>query len=200
MNTQQVPERTAAESGVAGLASAARAARRRSGHGLVVALIPAQDEEAQIYQAIRSLDDQESPPDLIVVCADNCSDATPGGGGARHPAPMELDAARVTRCRWSAEGRGGGALRTPPASPPLYPALRLRSGSPRRSRDPRPHCAASGSISWVGSSRWTASVMPSWDPSSWEDAHRSSPRPTLARDGGAVRRLVARMLEGLGIR
>jgi cellulose synthase/poly-beta-1,6-N-acetylglucosamine synthase-like glycosyltransferase len=78
MNTQlQVPERTAASSGVAGLATAARDARRRSGEGLVVALIPAHDEEGQIEQAIRSLDEQESPPDLIVVCADNCTDATP---------------------------------------------------------------------------------------------------------------------------
>ena len=78
MNTQlQVPERTAASSGVAGLATAARDARQRSGEGLVVALIPVHDEEGQIEQAIRSLDEQESPPDLIVVCADNCTDATP---------------------------------------------------------------------------------------------------------------------------
>jgi cellulose synthase/poly-beta-1,6-N-acetylglucosamine synthase-like glycosyltransferase len=42
----------------------------------VVALIPAHDEEEQIDAAIRSLREQESPPDMIVVCADNCTDRT----------------------------------------------------------------------------------------------------------------------------
>jgi cellulose synthase/poly-beta-1,6-N-acetylglucosamine synthase-like glycosyltransferase len=50
--------------------------RRRGDHGLVVALIPAHDEEDQIGEAIRSLHEQTSPPDVILVCADNCTDDT----------------------------------------------------------------------------------------------------------------------------
>ena len=46
------------------------------GEGLVVAIIPAHNEERQIGEAITSLRQQESPPDLIVVCADNCTDGT----------------------------------------------------------------------------------------------------------------------------
>jgi cellulose synthase/poly-beta-1,6-N-acetylglucosamine synthase-like glycosyltransferase len=42
----------------------------------VIALIPAHDEEHQIEAAIASLRTQESPPDLVIVCADNCSDRT----------------------------------------------------------------------------------------------------------------------------
>lgn len=44
--------------------------------GLVVVVIPAHDEEHQIAEAIRSLHEQETPPDLIVVVADNCRDDT----------------------------------------------------------------------------------------------------------------------------
>jgi cellulose synthase/poly-beta-1,6-N-acetylglucosamine synthase-like glycosyltransferase len=44
--------------------------------GLVVALIPAHNEEGQIEAAIQSLHAQHSPPDLVVVCADNCTDRT----------------------------------------------------------------------------------------------------------------------------
>ena len=44
--------------------------------GLVVALIPAHNEEHQIADAIRSLHLQELPPDLVVVVADNCTDDT----------------------------------------------------------------------------------------------------------------------------
>ena len=43
---------------------------------LVVALIPAHNEEGQIEAAIESLHRQESPPHLVVVCADNCTDGT----------------------------------------------------------------------------------------------------------------------------
>jgi cellulose synthase/poly-beta-1,6-N-acetylglucosamine synthase-like glycosyltransferase len=42
----------------------------------VVALVPAHNEEAQIEAAIASLRGQLSPPDLILVCADNCTDRT----------------------------------------------------------------------------------------------------------------------------
>jgi cellulose synthase/poly-beta-1,6-N-acetylglucosamine synthase-like glycosyltransferase len=44
--------------------------------GRVIALIPAHDEEDQIEGAIHSLRAQSAPPDLIVVCADNCNDDT----------------------------------------------------------------------------------------------------------------------------
>ena len=57
---------------------ALRRALRAAQHdgGLIVALIPAHDEADQIEEAIGSLQAQELPPDLIVVCADNCTDAT----------------------------------------------------------------------------------------------------------------------------
>lgn len=45
-------------------------------HALVIALIPAHNEEKQIADAIRSLHEQEAPPNMIVVCADNCTDGT----------------------------------------------------------------------------------------------------------------------------
>ena len=45
-------------------------------HALVIALIPAHNEEDQIADAIRSLHEQEAPPDMVVVCADNCTDGT----------------------------------------------------------------------------------------------------------------------------
>jgi cellulose synthase/poly-beta-1,6-N-acetylglucosamine synthase-like glycosyltransferase len=48
----------------------------RPGPGLVVALIPAHNEEDQIEQAVRSLHEQDVCPDLIVVVADNCTDGT----------------------------------------------------------------------------------------------------------------------------
>ncbi|TML74796.1 MAG: glycosyltransferase family 2 protein [Actinobacteria bacterium] len=44
--------------------------------GIVIALIPAHNEEGQIGGAIRSLQEQDAPPDLVVVCADNCTDGT----------------------------------------------------------------------------------------------------------------------------
>jgi cellulose synthase/poly-beta-1,6-N-acetylglucosamine synthase-like glycosyltransferase len=45
-------------------------------NGIVVALIPAHNEEGQIGAAIRSLREQDTPPDMIVVSADNCTDGT----------------------------------------------------------------------------------------------------------------------------
>jgi hypothetical protein len=44
-----------------------RGLRRPTGRGLVVALIPASDDEDQIQAAIRSLEAQDAPPDLVVV-------------------------------------------------------------------------------------------------------------------------------------
>ena len=49
---------------------------RRGEHPIVVALIPAHNEEDQIGDAIRSLREQTSPPDVTLVCADNCTDDT----------------------------------------------------------------------------------------------------------------------------
>jgi glycosyltransferase involved in cell wall biosynthesis len=49
---------------------------RPSDRGLTVAVIPAHDEQDRIGQAIRSLDEQSSPPDLTIVCAYDCTDRT----------------------------------------------------------------------------------------------------------------------------
>lgn len=39
-------------------------------------MIPAHNEQDRIGKAIRSLDEQSSPPDLTIVCADDCADRT----------------------------------------------------------------------------------------------------------------------------
>ncbi len=49
---------------------------RRADRGLVVALIPARNEERNIQGAVLTLREQDVQPDLIVVCADNCNDGT----------------------------------------------------------------------------------------------------------------------------
>jgi poly-beta-1,6-N-acetyl-D-glucosamine synthase len=73
----EFPEQPRARSQAAGLARLLkRRAQRTSDRGLVVALIPARNEQNRIGKAIRSLDEQSSPPDLTIVCADNCSDRT----------------------------------------------------------------------------------------------------------------------------
>ena len=94
--------------------------RRPVDDGLVVALIPAHDEEHQIAEAIRSLHEQEAPPDLVVVVADNCRDDTAriaeGDGGRR-----DRDGPK-----WAQEGRG--------AQPRAQPAA---AGAPRRRRRSR---------------------------------------------------------------
>lgn len=58
------------------LVRAVRSTPRPSHRGIVVALIPAHDEEDVIGEALRHLYAQEAPPDLVVVCADNCTDRT----------------------------------------------------------------------------------------------------------------------------
>lgn len=60
----------------AGLARLVRRAPRPSDRGLVVALIPAHNEQDRIGKAIRSLDEQTSKPDLTIVVADGCTDRT----------------------------------------------------------------------------------------------------------------------------
>jgi poly-beta-1,6-N-acetyl-D-glucosamine synthase len=49
---------------------------RGPGRSLVVALVSAHNAEDRIESAIQSLRDQETTPNLIVVCADNCTDGT----------------------------------------------------------------------------------------------------------------------------
>src|SRR5262245_31445509 len=60
----------------AGLARLVRRAPRPSDRGLVVALVPAHNEQDRIGKAIRSLDEQVSRPDLTIVVADSCTDRT----------------------------------------------------------------------------------------------------------------------------
>ena len=72
----EFPERPRESPPAAGLARTVRRAPRPPDRGLVVALIHAHNEQDRIGKAIRSLDEQSSPPDLTIVCADNCSDRT----------------------------------------------------------------------------------------------------------------------------
>ena len=59
-----------------GLARLVQSTPRPSDRGLIVAVIPAHNEQDRIGQAIRSLDEQSSRPDVTIVCADNCTDRT----------------------------------------------------------------------------------------------------------------------------
>ena len=68
------------EAAASGLVEAVRAARHAA--AMIVALVPAHDEAEQIAEAIHALDVQEERPDLIVVCADNCTDDTAAIAGA----------------------------------------------------------------------------------------------------------------------
>src|SRR5205823_384658 len=72
----EFPERPRAGSDTGSAPLAEASASRVSDPGLVVAVIPAHDEQARIGKAIRSLDEQSSPPDLTIVCADDCTDRT----------------------------------------------------------------------------------------------------------------------------
>jgi cellulose synthase/poly-beta-1,6-N-acetylglucosamine synthase-like glycosyltransferase len=65
-------ERDLDETGTPVLAASTPTPRGR----LVVALVPAHDEEAQIGAALASLRAQDRAPDLVFVIADNCSDGT----------------------------------------------------------------------------------------------------------------------------
>lgn len=72
----EFPERPGAGPHVVGLARMVQSTPRTSDRGLTVAVIPAHNEQDRIGQAIRSLDEQSSPPDITIVCADNCTDRT----------------------------------------------------------------------------------------------------------------------------
>src|SRR5439155_10091795 len=128
------------------LAVAVHALERSLDRGLVVALIPAHDEEGQIGEAVRPLHEQVLRPDLIVAVADNCSDGTAleAEGGRRHrlrdhwqppqegrsPQPMPYGAFRyVTDSRSIADAHDWSILRRRPfeqlvlsACHPLYSA------------------------------------------------------------------------------
>lgn len=62
-----IPQWTPIDPSITQLGLRVRALRRPTGRGLVVALIPASDDENQTRAAIRSLQAQDAPPDLIVV-------------------------------------------------------------------------------------------------------------------------------------
>jgi poly-beta-1,6-N-acetyl-D-glucosamine synthase len=72
----ELPERPGAGPHAVGLARLVQSTPRPSDRGLIVAVIPAHDEQDRIGQAIRSLDEQSSPPDLTIVCAYACTDRT----------------------------------------------------------------------------------------------------------------------------
>jgi poly-beta-1,6-N-acetyl-D-glucosamine synthase len=67
---EPIPQWTPIDPSVTALGLRVRALRRPTDRGLVVALIPASDEEDQIQAAVRSLQAQDAPPDLIVVDAE----------------------------------------------------------------------------------------------------------------------------------
>jgi glycosyltransferase involved in cell wall biosynthesis len=71
----EFPERRESPSAV-GLTRSVRGAKRPPERGLIVALIHAYNEQDQIGHVVRSLGEQSSPPDLTIVCADNCTDGT----------------------------------------------------------------------------------------------------------------------------
>jgi poly-beta-1,6-N-acetyl-D-glucosamine synthase len=72
----EFPEQPRISPIAAGLARLVRRAPRPDNRGLVVALIPAHNEQDRVGKAIRSLDEQTSKPDVRIVCADNCTDRT----------------------------------------------------------------------------------------------------------------------------
>ena len=80
MQTQAPPENDASTVSeldeLSDLGLAVLATPRAEGRGLVVAFLPAHNEQADIGEALQHLHDQEASPDLIVVCADNCTDRT----------------------------------------------------------------------------------------------------------------------------
>jgi biofilm PGA synthesis N-glycosyltransferase PgaC len=78
----EFPERPRESPSAVGLARSIRRAPRPPDRGLVIALIHAHNAQDHIGEAVRSLDEQSSPPDLTIVCADNCTDGTALAGQA----------------------------------------------------------------------------------------------------------------------
>jgi biofilm PGA synthesis N-glycosyltransferase PgaC len=72
----EFPERPGAGPHAVGLARMVQSTPRTSDRGLTIAVIAALAEHDRIGQAIRSLDEQSSRPDLTIVCADTGADRT----------------------------------------------------------------------------------------------------------------------------
>ena len=72
----EFPERPGTGPHAVGLARMVQSTPRTSDRGLTVAVIAAHNGHDRIGQAIRSLDEQSSRPDLTIVCAYNCLDRT----------------------------------------------------------------------------------------------------------------------------
>jgi poly-beta-1,6-N-acetyl-D-glucosamine synthase len=72
----EFPERPGAGPHAVGLARLVQSKPRTSDRGLTIAVIAAPPEHDRIGQAIRSLDEQSSPPDLTIVCAFGPADPT----------------------------------------------------------------------------------------------------------------------------
>ena len=69
----EFPEQTRSGPSCGGAGAISPGTPRTSDRGLIVAVIAAHDEHDCIGQAIRSLDEQSSRPDLTIVCAYDCS-------------------------------------------------------------------------------------------------------------------------------
>ena len=78
----EFPEKPGAGPHAVGLVRLVRKAPRPPDRGLLIALVPAHNAEDRIGDVVRSLDEQSSPPDLTIVCADNCTDGTALAGQA----------------------------------------------------------------------------------------------------------------------
>ena len=70
----EFPERPGADPHAVRLARLVQSTPRTSDRGLTIAVIAALTEHDRIGHAIRSLDEQSSPPDLTIVCADSGAD------------------------------------------------------------------------------------------------------------------------------
>jgi biofilm PGA synthesis N-glycosyltransferase PgaC len=70
----EFPDRPGAGLHAVGLARMVQSTPRTSDRGLIIAVIAALSEHDRIGQAIRSLDEQSSRPDITIVCADAGAD------------------------------------------------------------------------------------------------------------------------------
>jgi poly-beta-1,6-N-acetyl-D-glucosamine synthase len=78
----EFPKKPGAGPHAVGLVRLVRKAPRPPDRGLIIALIPAHNVEDRIGDVVGSLDEQSSPPDLTIVCSDNCTDGTALAGQA----------------------------------------------------------------------------------------------------------------------
>ena len=69
----EFPEKPGAGPHAVGLVRLVRKAPRPPDRGLLIALVPAHNAEDRIGGVVSSLDEQSSPPDLTIVCADRSS-------------------------------------------------------------------------------------------------------------------------------